>query len=362
MYTHSGNLAIGFHAYYENVYPYHFPQHRWFSEMDYFRPGEEVINYELGDILIGMALNESDDLELWFKYGDRTALINKEGEISWIPKQNITPPDVVLNAATPSLINTKTLTANYTVNGVAKSKLFEGLAEGLNVLTITETDAKYPFIQTSVSFSVTVDTIAPVVVLDPQTPTWIASSSMVVYYTLDGALKQKTFTDLAIGVNYLAISETDPAGNQTTVNFTVSRPQGTDFLKGQITTFALNGGNSNASWDSGVLHVTSSNFKGVGVAAIMPGTSINVRQVQISYSSLTPVPNARIEYKARDASGKLITVKTQYLNLQNTGGIVKTVTTDLIFSGYPALDEIVFVTDGAGTSTLDMKIYGFAGF
>jgi len=55
-------------------------------------------------------------------------------------------------------------------------------------------------------------------------------------------------------------------------------------------------------------------------------------------------------------------VKTQYLSLQNTGGIVKTVTTDLIFSGYPAIDEIVFVTDGAGTSTLDMKIYGFAGF
>ena len=362
MYTHSGNLAIGFHAYYENVYPYHFPQHRWFSEMDYFRPGEEVINYELGDILIGMALNESDDLELWFKYGDRTALINKEGEISWIPKQNITPPDVVLNAAIPSLINTKTLTANYTVNGVAKSKLFEGLAEGLNVLTITETDAKYPFIQTSVSFSVTVDTIAPVVVLDPQTPTWIASSSIVVYYTLDGVLKQKTFTDLVVGVNQLAISEVDPAGNRTTVNFNVSRPQGTDFLKGQITTFALNGGNAAASWDSGVLHVTSSNFKGVGVAAILNPTSINVRQVQISYSSLTPVPNARIEYKARDASGKLITVKTQYLSLQNTGGIVKTVTTDLIFSGYPAIDEIVFVTDGAGTSTLDMKIYGFAGF
>ena len=52
-------------------------------------------------------------------------------------------------------------------------------------------------------------------------------------------------------------------------------------------------------------------------------------------------------------------MKTQYLNPEyRRDG--QTVTTDLIFSGYPAIDEIVF-TDGAVLPP-DMKIYGFAGF
>jgi hypothetical protein len=55
-------------------------------------------------------------------------------------------------------------------------------------------------------------------------------------------------------------------------------------------------------------------------------------------------------------------VKTQYLNLQNTGGAVKTVNTDLILSGYPPVDEIVFVTQSTGSSSLDMKFYGLVLF
>jgi len=146
------------------------------------------------------------------------------------------------------------------------------------------------------------------------------------------------------------------------VNFSVNYLPGTDLLKGQIATFSLNGGNANAALDSGVLHVTSTNFKGVGVAAVTNDLSINVRQLQISYSSLTPVPNAKIEYKVRDSSGNLIVVKTQYLNLQNTGGAVQTANTDLILSGYPPIDEIVFVTQGNGSSSLDMKFYGLVLF
>ncbi|MFA5167265.1 MAG: Ig-like domain repeat protein [Candidatus Omnitrophota bacterium] len=277
------------------------------------------------------------------------------------PANDTVPPAVMLDAGTPSLIKMKTLTVSYAADGVAKTKLFEGLVEGENTLTFIEKDLAGN--QTTVNWNVTVDTIAPVVVLDTETPTWIVSSSIVVGYTLDGVFKLKTFTNLSQGDNQLTILETDPAGNQTAVNFSVrySSP-GTDFLKGQITTFALNGGHAAAAWDSGILHVTSSNFKGVGVAAIMPRTSINVREIQISYSSLTPVPNARIEYKMRDSSGHLVVVKTQYLNLQNTRGAVRTVTPDLIFSGYPPIDEIVFVTDGTGASTLDMTFYGFAGF
>ncbi len=276
------------------------------------------------------------------------------------PANDTVPPAVVLDAGTPSLIKTKTLTVSYTADGIAKTKLFTDLAEGLNTLSITERDLAGN--TTTVTHQVTVDTIAPVVVLDPGTPAMIASSYVTVTYTLDGVLKLKTFTNLTAGVNHLTILETDPAGNQASVNFSVNYLPGTDLLKGQIATFSLNGGNANAALDSGVLHVTSTNFKGVGVAAVTNDLSINVRQLQISYSSLTPVPNAKIEYKVRDSSGNLIVVKTQYLNLQNTGGAVQTANTDLILSGYPPIDEIVFVTQGNGSSSLDMKFYGLVLF
>jgi len=51
-----------------------------------------------------------------------------------------TAPAVVVDAATPSLINVNTLTVNYTVNGIAKQQTFSGLVQGANKLAITETD------------------------------------------------------------------------------------------------------------------------------------------------------------------------------------------------------------------------------
>jgi len=70
------------------------------------------------------------------------------------PEGIAAPPEVVVNAETPHLIKTTTLKVNYTVDGIVKTKLFENLQEGANILTITEG-------QTVVSWSVTVDTIAP---------------------------------------------------------------------------------------------------------------------------------------------------------------------------------------------------------
>ncbi|MFH0984468.1 MAG: Ig-like domain repeat protein [Candidatus Omnitrophota bacterium] len=358
IYTRGGNLAIGFHAYYKMTGSG--PINEWFTEMNYLRPGREVVRLYEGNILSGMSLNGSDEVELWYAYGDMMGVISTGGEMRQIPKNDFTPPVVVLDAGIPGLIKAKTLTVSYTVDGVSKTKLFTDLPEGSNTLSITEKDLAGN--STTVTHQVTVDTVAPVVVLDPGTPAMIASSSITVNYTLDGSLKQKTFTDLVTGANTLTIEESDLAGNRTVVNFSVNHVLGTDLLKGPIATFALNGGNAAASWDSGALHLTSSNFQGMGVAAITNDLSINVRQLQISYSSLTPVPNARIEYKARDSFGNLIIVKTQYLNLQNTGGAVKTVNTDLILSGYPLVDEIVFVTEGTGSSSLDMKLYGFSLF
>jgi len=66
----------------------------------------------------------------------------------------ISRPLVVLDPTTPSLINSKSLTVRYTVNGSPKTKLFENLGEGEKTLTFTED-------QTVVTWNVTVDTVAP---------------------------------------------------------------------------------------------------------------------------------------------------------------------------------------------------------
>ena len=136
------------------------------------------------------------------------------------PEGVVMPPEVIVNAGTPALINVKTLTVNYTVDGVAKTKLFEGLAEGVNTLAITAADV--PGLPAPVTWNVTVDTIAPVVVLDPGTPSLIHATSLTISYTADGVAKQQTFTGLVEGANTLAITEADLAGNQTIVNWNVT--------------------------------------------------------------------------------------------------------------------------------------------
>jgi hypothetical protein len=90
---------------------------------------------------------------------------DKAGNVSVVSSKSIildtVAPVVVLTPAPPSLINVKTLTVAYTLDGVAKTKVFANLAEGMNRLTITETDAAGN--NTIKSFDVTVDTVAPVI-------------------------------------------------------------------------------------------------------------------------------------------------------------------------------------------------------
>ena len=129
-------------------------------------------------------------------------------------------PVVVVDAKTPTLINMKTLTVSYTVDGVAKTKTFTNLLEGVNALTIAETDAAGN--QKVVNLNVTVDTIAPVVVVDAKTPTLINTTSFTVSYTSDGVAKTVAFNDLSEGANALTITETDAAGNQKVVSLKVT--------------------------------------------------------------------------------------------------------------------------------------------
>jgi len=166
------------------------------------------------------------ELEVYEKSQGATTLAEKEYSFAYDANGRLekvngiwvggTAPVVVLDAATPGLIKVKKLTVNYTVNGVAKTKLFEGLMEGPNTLTIIETDQAGN--QTLVNRIVTVDTIAPAVVLDAATPSLINVKTLTVQYTVDGVAKTKLFTGLVEGENTLTITETDQAGNQTTVS------------------------------------------------------------------------------------------------------------------------------------------------
>ncbi len=98
--------------------------------------------------------------------GSRTVYVkyfDKAGNASAVYSKSIlldtVPPAIVLNAATPSLINVGSLAVSYTVDGVSKAKAFTGLAEGENTLTITEADLAGN--KTTVTRKVTVDTIPP---------------------------------------------------------------------------------------------------------------------------------------------------------------------------------------------------------
>lgn len=270
----------------------------------------------------------------------------------------VVPPEVVVNAGTPHLINTKTLSVSYTVDGVLKTKLFENLLEGANTLAITAADV--PGLQTPVTWNVTVDTIAPVVVLDSGTPSLITTTSLTVFYTVDGAAEQKTFSGLVEGANTLTVTGIDTAGNQTVVIKSVM--VGRDLLRGPRAVFSPpGGGNVSSAWESDHLHITSTNHLEIGVAALTPGISTAGRQLQIRYSSSTDVWYTSIQLK-KYINGVLTLVGYPYIvppRIINTGGAVRDLIIDPISGGVPdSLDEIVLVMKSGGGS-LDMSLYSF---
>ncbi|HOW59324.1 MAG TPA: hypothetical protein PLO78_06335, partial [Candidatus Omnitrophota bacterium] len=115
----------------------------------------------------------------------------------------------------PALTNNPNYNLVYTVDGVAKS-VAKTLAEGVNVLSVTESDAAGNV--TEREFSVTLDTLPPVVsVLSANA---VGDADYVLRYTADGIEKTRNVT-LQAGDNALNISETDAAGNQTVFDFHV---------------------------------------------------------------------------------------------------------------------------------------------
>ena len=191
-------------------------------------------------------------------------------------------PVLVLDPATPSLIKVNTLTVNYTADGVAKQQSFTNLAEGANALAITATDPAGN--STTVSFSVTVDTITPALVIDPATPSLIKVNTLTVHYTADGVAKQQIFTNLAEGANALALTETDPAGNSTTVSFSVTVDTilvpdvGYWSLDGSDAGLTVSGATSVAGKVGQALH-----FNGAGVARVTYNSKMNTPRLSLAF-------------------------------------------------------------------------------
>ena len=107
----------------------------------------------------------------------------------------------------------------YTVDGASYEETVS-LTEGSNLLQRTING--YDDTPVLLEWDITLDTILPVIVIDPATPIWINTPSLTINYTVDGIAQSKTFADLAEGENTLSIVGTDQVGNQTTVTWKVT--------------------------------------------------------------------------------------------------------------------------------------------
>jgi hypothetical protein len=117
------------------------------------------------------------------------------------------------------------------------------------------------------------------------------------------------------------------------------------------------GDNVHAVREGSRYHVTSPTNAGIGVVFTDENKfTLEASTVQLHYSSLTAVPDARIEFKKR-INGVLQTVYVETLSLDNTGGAERTVSFTLPTDGTLGdLSEVVFATSGGGA--LDLTFYG----
>ncbi|MDD5436227.1 MAG: fibronectin type III domain-containing protein, partial [Candidatus Omnitrophica bacterium] len=131
----------------------------------------------------------------------------------------VAPVVKITSPADNSVVKTPNLTVNYTLDGVAKTKAFT-LTEGLNTLTVTETDTVGN--SASASIKVTLDTVAPVVkITSPADNSVVNTRDITVNYTVDGIAKTKAFT-LVAGLNTLTVTEVDTAGNSSSASIRVT--------------------------------------------------------------------------------------------------------------------------------------------
>jgi len=124
-----------------------------------------------------------------------------------------TPPLIAVSSA--ALTNNPVYALRYTVDGVQKSEV-KNLTEGANAFEIIERDLSGN--ETRANFSVTLDTVPPQIIMT--SPALTNQMNYALNYTIDG-IPHSAIYPLTEGVNTLTLTDSDPAGNSSTVNFDV---------------------------------------------------------------------------------------------------------------------------------------------
>ncbi|MBI3307586.1 MAG: LamG domain-containing protein, partial [Candidatus Omnitrophica bacterium] len=167
--------------------------------------------------------SDSKDFDLPAGDGNKTVYVrfyDKLGHVSQVYQQSITldtiAPAIVLTS--PTLTKSAAYTLTYTENGVAKSENINLTTEGDNAIVRTFTDAAGN--KTDVTWNVTLDTKAPVVELTSSL--LVKQAAYTLKYKVDAGTEQTESLTLVEGINAIVRSFTDAAGNKTDVTWNVT--------------------------------------------------------------------------------------------------------------------------------------------
>ncbi|MFC1585614.1 Ig-like domain-containing protein, partial [Fibrobacterota bacterium] len=154
---------------------------------------------------------------------ERDAAGNWSAEVSRTVTVDTEAPVVTITSPGNNFItNQATIAVSWTVNNVPQtSELTEILADGLNTVTRSNTDAAGN--EGTASITVTLDTVAPVVVITTPVDNYLTNQSpVVINWTVDGANQTaQTTQDLNEGLNTITRSSTDTAGNVGATSITI---------------------------------------------------------------------------------------------------------------------------------------------
>jgi hypothetical protein len=130
---------------------------------------------------------------------------------------SIDAPEIIILSEVPTVTNHSPIIINYTVNEEPRTQTFV-LVEGVNTITIREANVLGE--ETVITFDVELDTIGPSIEIISNVPEITELSELNVVYEVDGVTKSETFI-LRPGDNVIFITESDAAGNQTTVTLEI---------------------------------------------------------------------------------------------------------------------------------------------
>jgi len=128
-----------------------------------------------------------------------------------------TPPRIVLLSTVPEKTRDAALSVVYTADQVEKTKTFT-LVEGANTVSFSEKDDLGN--EMIKSWTVTLDSTPPTIVLTAAVPELTRLADWVVKYTADGVTKEKSI-HLSEGSNRFEIREIDALGNEALKEFSV---------------------------------------------------------------------------------------------------------------------------------------------